>query len=123
MKRKAILLTVLCLFAVTFARVASAQQITNAKVAGTWTATIHTPDKTVTEMWTLKQDGNKVTGTAKTDKGDLPITGTIEGGVVRGLETDGDMHNQVHLDVDGSDADGTIRIGKNEFLIDMKKKS
>jgi hypothetical protein len=68
----------------------------------------------------IKQDGVKVTGTAKGDK-ELPLTGTVEGSVIRGLLTDGDNHYQVHLNVDGGDADGTIRMGKNEFLIMLKK--
>ena len=123
MKRNAILLTVLCLFAVTFAGVAAAQVLTatTAKVAGNWTATIHTTDKTMTEQWMIKQDGVKVTGTVKNDKGELPLTGTVEGSVIRALVTDGDNHYQVHLNVDGADADGTIRMGKNEFLIMLKK--
>src|SRR5262249_17887833 len=121
MKRNAILLTVVCMLAVTFAGVAVAQAPTTAKVAGNWTATIHTTDKTMTEQWMLKQDGTKVTGTIKNDKGELPITGTVDASVIRGLITDGDNHYQVHLNVDGEDADGTIRMGKNEFLIMLKK--
>ena len=124
MKRNAILLAVFCLFVVTFAGMATAQVLTDqtAKVAGDWTATIHTTDKTMTEQWMMKQDGVKITGTVKNDKGELPLTGTVEGSVVRALVTDGDNHYQVHLNVDGGDADGTIRMGKNEFLIMLKRK-
>ena len=75
----------------------------------------------VGETWMIKQDGVKVTGTTKGEK-ELPLTGTVEGSVIRGLVTDGENHYQVHLNVDGSDADGTIRMGKNEFLIMLKKK-
>jgi phage-related tail fiber protein len=120
MKRNAILLTVLCFFAVTFARVAAAQD--TSKIAGNWTATIHTTDKTMTEQWMIKQDGAKISGTIKNDKGELPLSGTLDGSVIRALVTDGDNHYQVHLNVDGTDADGTIRMGKNEFLIMLKKK-
>ena len=124
MKRNAILLTVVCLVAVTFAGVAAAQVLTSttAKVAGNWTATIHTTDKTLTEQWTVKQDVVKLTGTIKGDKGELPLTGTLDGSIIRGLVTDGENHYQVHLNVDGNDADGTIRMGKNEFLIMLKRK-
>jgi hypothetical protein len=45
----------------------------------------------------------------------------MEGNVFRGLVTDGDQHYQVHLTVDGDDMDGTIRMGKNEFLLMLKK--
>src|ERR1700730_1977284 len=124
MKRNAILLTVLCLFAVTFVGVSAAQVLTDstAKVAGNWTATIHTTDKTLTEQWMVKQDGVTISGTVKNDKGEQPLSGTVDGSVVRALVTDGDNHYQVHLNVDGGDADGTIRMGKNEFLIMLKRK-
>jgi hypothetical protein len=119
MKRNAILVAVACLFAIAFAHVSSAQG--DSKIGGSWDATIHAPDKTMSEQWMFKQDGMKITGTAKGDKGELPIEGTIEGTVFRGLVTDGDQHYQVHLTVDGDDMDGTIRMGKNEFLLMLKK--
>ena len=119
MKRNAILVALVCLFAVAFAGVSSAQD--NSKIGGNWAATIHAPDKTMNEQWMFKQDGMKITGTAKGDKGELPINGTMEGNVFRGLVTDGDQHYQVHLTVDGDDMDGTIRMGKNEFLLMLKK--
>jgi hypothetical protein len=119
MKRNAILLAVVCLFAVAFARVAAAQNAM--AIGGTWAATIHAPDKTTNEQWTIKQEGAKITGTAKGDK-EMPVTGTVEANIFRGLVTDGDQHYQVHLTIDGDSMDGTIRMGKNEYLIMMKKK-
>src|SRR6185295_16937276 len=88
MKRNAFLLVAVCLFAVTIAHVAAAQLLTQA-VAGVWTANIHAGDKTTTEQWMIKQDGSKLSGTVKNDKGELPLTGTIEGAVFRGVVTEG----------------------------------
>ena len=118
MKRNAILVAMMCLFAVAFARVASAQETKN--INGNWTATIHAPDKTTTQQWMIKQDSGKITGTAKGDK-EMPLSGTMEGNIFRGLMTDGDQHYQVHLTLDGEDMDGTIRMGKNEYLLMLKR--
>ena len=120
MKRNVILLAVVCLFAVAFTSVAAAQD--TKMINGNWSATIHAPDKTMNETWMIKQDTTgKITGTAKGDKGELPLSGTMAGNVFRGLVTDGDQHYQVHLTLDGDDMDGTIRMGKNEYLLMLKK--
>ena len=123
MKRNAILLAlaVVCAFAVTFARGAAAQAEQPADIAGNWNATIHAPDKTMNEVWTIKEEGSKITGTVKNAKGELPLTGTITGKIFRGLVKDGEQNYQVHLTLDGNDLDGTIRMGRNEFLIMMRK--
>ena len=118
MKRNALLALAVGVFALAFAGSIKAQ---DAKIDGKWTATIHAPDKTMTETWTLKQAGADITGTDKNDKGELPVAGKVSGTTFHGLVTDGDQHYQVNLTIDGNDADGTIRMGKNEFLIMMKK--
>jgi hypothetical protein len=121
MKRNVILVAVVCLLAVAFAGMVAAQDA-NKMIQGNWTATIHAPDKTMTESWMIKQDSTgKIVGTAKGDKGELPLSGTMAGNVFRGLVTDGDQHYQVHLTLDGDDMDGTIRMGKNEYLLMLKK--
>ena len=144
MKRNAILLAVVCFFAVAFARVAAAQKVNvdapitdaNANIAGTYSAVMHIPvdphhfdsktpqaEKIVQVQWAFKQDGAKITGTEKTDKGELPFAGTVQGNAIRGVVTDGDQRYTVHLTVDPSDGTmaGSIRMGAREYLLKMSK--
>ena len=48
-------------------------------VAGEWDAAFNTPGGTQSLKLILKVDGEKLTGTAKRSRGDVPITGTIRG--------------------------------------------
>jgi len=61
--------------ALIFAGGASAQKT----VAGEWDATFDTPGGPQALKLILKVDGEKLTGTAKRSRGDVPITGTIKG--------------------------------------------
>ena len=144
MKRNAILWVAVCLFAVTFARAAAAQKepvdapIPNpdANIAGNYQASVYMTmaahqygsndaqtEKIVKGPWAFKQDGKKITGTAKIDKGDLPFSGTIEGNSFHGVVNDGDQHYTLHLTVDSDDGSihGTIRMGIHEYLLTMAK--
>jgi hypothetical protein len=49
-----------------------------ADVAGDWTLNIDSPQGPVEATLTLKQDGEKLTGTLSSQMGDTPITGTIK---------------------------------------------
>jgi hypothetical protein len=53
-----------------------------AGISGVWNFTVETPNGTGTPVFTLKQDGEKVTGTYKGQLGESPVTGTIKGGEV-----------------------------------------
>ena len=121
MKRNTFLLTVLCLFVMSVVRVAAAQEASQQAVGGTWTVNIHAGDKTTTEQWMLKQDGTKLTGTVKNERGELPLSGTVEGAVLRAVVGDGASQSQVHIYVDGNKADGTIQTGKDVLLLDMER--
>lgn len=121
MKRNTFLLTVLCLFVMSVVRVAVAQEASQQAVGGTWTVNIHAGDKTTTEQWMLKQDGTKLTGTVKNERGELPLSGTVEGAVLRAVVGDGASQRQVHIYVDGNKADGTIQTGKDVLLLDMER--
>lgn len=91
-------------------------------MAGTWNITIHsTVDGILTQQWTLKQDGDKVSGTAKTKNGDAPLEGMLEGAVFKGMIADGDAKYELNGTVVNNDLDGTIRMGKNEFLMAAKR--
>jgi hypothetical protein len=93
-----------------------------AKMGGAWNATIHsTIDGLMTEQWNLKQEGDKVTGTVKTDKGELLFEGSLNGNIFLGNIKDGDKQYEVRGTAVGNDFDGTIRMGKNEFLLGAKR--
>ena len=54
-----------------------AAQSTNA--AGTWDATLTSPQGTFNVQLILKQDGEKLSGMVKSDRGEIPIEGTMNG--------------------------------------------
>jgi hypothetical protein len=117
MRKPSILAAVLCVLAVAWA--VSAQD--TAKLAGTWDVTINNPDHTIIEQWIVQQDGNKLTGKVKNATGELPLEGTVEGTTVRVQVTNGDMQYQIHASVVGDSMDGTVKMGKTEFLWRAKR--
>jgi len=134
MKKWAILTSVIYLLA--FARMGSAQTADAVQVTGSYAGVYHIPEdphqydskilqpeKLINEVWTFSQNGNKVTGTEKTDKGDRSFTGVIQGSTLRGTVADGDQRYLVSLTIDPSDGGmaGTIRMGGREFLLKMTK--
>jgi len=48
-------------------------------ISGVWSFTVETPAGTGTPTFTLKQDGEKITGTYKGQLGEAPVNGTIKG--------------------------------------------
>ena len=67
------------LFAFGMALVAAGGVPAQKSVAGEWDASFNTPGGTQSLKLILKVDGEKITGTAKRSRGDVPITGTIKG--------------------------------------------
>ena len=65
------------LFAALVLTVASAFAA-NADVAGAWAVSIDSPQGQVDATLTLKQEGDKVTGTLSSQMGDAPISGTVK---------------------------------------------
>ncbi len=63
-----------------FAAAAKAQDA--AKVAGTWEISSQGPQGTMTQTLTLQQDGAKLTGTIKGQRGDQPVEGSVDGNKV-----------------------------------------
>lgn len=93
-----------------------------AKMAGNWNVTIHsTIEGLLTEQWTVKQDGAKITGTVKSKSGDVTLDGTLTGDVLLATITDGNKKYEVRGTAVANDFDGTIRMGKNEFLLGAKR--
>src|SRR5579862_5066806 len=75
MKRTAFHVAALCLFVVSFAQVASSQQIAN--VAGNWDVTVRISGQPVMEQWTIQQDGGSITAIIKSPNGELKVTGEV----------------------------------------------
>lgn len=98
-----------CMLASTLLTAASAQS--RATVAGTWNVTVRMPGHTVNEQWTIQQNGATVTGSAKGEKGELPVSGTIEGAFFRVTVKDGEKQYKVRATVDGGAMDGSITLG------------
>ena len=67
MKGIAVILSLVCLFAVAFQRAVSTQK--PAGVAGKWDVTIRMPDRSVSEQWTIQQKGSAITATALVGRG------------------------------------------------------
>jgi FlaG/FlaF family flagellin (archaellin) len=65
----------LLLAAVTFLAVT----VFAADLTGTWTANVQTSGGNGTPTFTLKQDGDKLTGTYAGQFGNAPVTGTVKG--------------------------------------------
>jgi opacity protein-like surface antigen len=103
-KVQAILTTLLLLAAVAFA----------ADVTGTWNATVDLGGgQGGTPTFTLKQDGDKVTGTYSGALGEAPIHGTIKGNdVTFDFDVQGAaVHYAGKLDPDGKTIKGTCDYG------------
>ena len=68
----------------------------HANLNGTWQLTVQDTGRTFTPSFTLKQDGEKLSGTYKNSQGDNPASGTVSG-------------NQVTLNAQITGSDGAKR--------------
>jgi hypothetical protein len=68
-----------------------------ADVAGTWQLTVQDTGRVFTPSFSLKQDGEKLSGTYKNSQGDNPAEGTVKG-------------NEVTLNAQITGSDGNKRI-------------
>src|SRR5260370_29889618 len=93
-----------------------------ANMVGTWNVTIHsTLEGILTEQWTVTQNGEKITGTVKSKNGDLTLEGALSVAILLGAITDGEKKYVLRGTAVDNDFDGTIRMGKNEFLLSAKR--
>jgi hypothetical protein len=96
--------------------------VTPANMVGSWNVTIHsTIEGILTEQWSVTQDGAKITGMVKTKNGDATLEGSLNGAIFLGAVMDGDKKYTVRGTAVDNDFDGTIRMGKNEFLLSAKR--
>ena len=91
-------------------------------VSGRWKITVRTPNGNVSEDWTLQQKGASVTGTAKGDRGALPVSGAIEGAFFRISVKDGQKEYKVRATVDGDLMDGSITLGVGDARLWFAKR-
>src|SRR5205807_1898076 len=119
-KKAPIPLIAFCFLAMIFAEVALAQK--PVAVAGNWVVTVKMPNGNVTQQWTLRQTGNNVNGTVKTPKGDVAIKGEVVSGVfLRVSFKDGDVEHLVRATADKESMDGSVTIGRAEYLWSAKR--
>jgi hypothetical protein len=116
---RAILLGVLSVAAV--CSLASAQGAT-AVAGGTWDVLMYAPRGEIKEQWTIQQArDNKITGTVKRPSGQLPLTGTLTGKVIRGHVVDGSARLTLFVTIEGDSLDGTL-IAKDGAMLLVRAK-
>jgi hypothetical protein len=92
-------------------------------VAGQWNVTIRMPGRTVSEQWIIRQKGAAVTGTTKTEHGEFPVSGTVEGAFFRVTVQDGRKQYKVRATVDGDAMDGSITLGVGDARLWFAKRA
>lgn len=84
-------------------------------VAGEWDAAINTPGGVRNFKIVFQVSGDTLTGTVKRDAGDVPLTGTIKGNLVKFSYTvnynGNDLVLTMNATVDGDTMKGTVDFG------------
>jgi hypothetical protein len=97
-----------------------------ASVAGAWDLTINGPEGAITAVATLKQDGEKVTGSIESPQGTADLAGTLKGKVLNMSFTipgpNGNLDIKVNGEVDGASMKGIIDFGMGMADFTAKKK-
>jgi hypothetical protein len=120
MRRTAIHIAILCFCVVTLAQIASAQKYAN--VAGKWDVTIKMPDKNITEQWIIQQDkAGNVTATVKTGADQLNVKGEVNNALLRFDYKVGELEHKIRATVDGNEMDGSVTMGKKEYVWSAKR--
>jgi len=88
----------------------------DANVAGEWDLTVETQAGTGNPHFSLKQDGNKLTGIYKGMLGESPVTGTVNGNDISisfQVNAQGtDLAVSYTGTVDGATMKGTVKLGE-----------
>jgi len=96
-------------------------------VAGDWELSINGPEGVITATASLKQDGEKVTGSITSPQGTVDLTGTVNGKTlnlafqIQGPQ--GALDIKVNGEVEGSDMKGIIDFGMGMADFTAKKKA
>lgn len=95
-------------------------------VAGVWDLSINGPEGAITAAATLKQDGEKVTGSIDSPQGTAELTGTIKGKALNISFSipgpNGNLDIKVNGEVDGASMKGIIDFGMGMADFTAKKK-
>jgi hypothetical protein len=94
-----------------------------AHIAGKWNVTVRMPAGAVNEQWTIQQKGTSITGTAKSERGELPVSGTVEGAFFRVSVKDGSKEYKIRATVDGNEMDGSITLGVGDARLWFAKRA
>jgi len=104
--------SLLILFAMLFAIPVLGQ---SGGVAGTWDVTLNSPQGTFNMQFNLKQDGEKLSGAVKSQRGERPVEGTLKGKDITLKWTtkyeDNDLAITLNGAVDGSTMKGSADYG------------
>jgi hypothetical protein len=108
--------------AVDAATAAAAKARAMPNIAGTWNVQISsTIEGLMTQKWVIKQNGNKIAGTAASSASELPLEGTLDGAYLEATVTDGQKRYDVRATVVAKDMDGSIKMNRNEFRLAAKE--
>jgi hypothetical protein len=83
-------------------------------VAGTWDVTLNSPQGTYNMQFNLKQDGEKVSGVVKSQRGERPLEGTVKGKDVTIKWTTKYEDNDLPITLTGA-LDGSTMKGSADF--------
>jgi hypothetical protein len=101
--------------------VVSASPLAQSDVSGTWDLTINGPQGVINAGVTLKQDGDKVTGTFSGPQGDVETSGTVKGNTLTlafSVNTSqGTLSVAMNSEVDGTSMKGVLdfQLGTADF--------
>jgi len=117
MKKIAAYLTVILSLTFVFSAAALAAD-GGANVAGNWEMSMQGRNRTMTQTLAIQQDGNKISGTIKGRRGDMPFEGTVDGNkisfTVKRSTPRGDMTLEYSATVDGDTMTGTVKTRMGE---------
>ena len=95
-------------------------------LSGAWDLSINGPEGAITATATLKQDGEKVTGSIESPQGTADLSGTLKGKVLNMSFTipgpNGNLDIKVNGEVDGASMKGIIDFGMGMADFTAKKK-
>jgi hypothetical protein len=86
-----------------------------ADVAGTWKLSVESPRGTRESTLVLAQKGEEITGTMKSERGDMPVSGTLKGNALAFGYKVSMQGNEMDIKytgtVDGDAVSGTVSFG------------
>ena len=103
-----------CLLLILFALVCSTILAQGGGDAGAWDVTLNSPQGTFNLQFNLKQDGEKVSGVVKSQRGELPLEGTFKGKEVTLKWTTKYQDNDLPITLTGA-LDGSTMKGSADY--------